>query len=192
MSTAANNEAAQDLALASAIFDRVATDLSLICDREFVVESVTCERTDAKSPAAKKIHISFKLELRAPNAVLNGSLILPLPESIALASYLMMMPDDAVKSNRNLTTLDRTMKDAMVEIGNLIGGATDAVMREQSGGTVAARSGGCQGIRPGQNPAFSYTAGTPLVCAKAKARLHTLSTFEMVLQLPPVPMPEAT
>ncbi|MCC6408198.1 MAG: hypothetical protein IT453_13630 [Planctomycetes bacterium] len=192
MSTAANNEAAQDLALASAIFDRVATDLSLICDRELVVESVTCERKEAKTPAAKKIHISFKLELRAPNAVLNGSLILPLPDSIALASYLMMMPDDAVKSNRNLTTLDRTMKDAMVEIGNLIGGATDAVMREQSGGTVAARSGGCQGIRPGQNPAFPYTAGAPLVCAKAKARLHTLSTFEMVLQLPPVPMPEAT
>ncbi|MCK6448569.1 MAG: hypothetical protein L6Q99_19430 [Planctomycetes bacterium] len=190
MSTAANKDA-QDQALASALFDRVATDLSLICDREFVVESVTSVRRDSKLPAPKKIHISFKFELRAGAEALNGSLIIPLPDSIALASYLMMMPDDAVKSNRNLTTLDRTMKDAMVEIGNLIGGAMDAVMREQSSGTVSARSQGCQGIRAGQNPAFPYTPGAPLVCSTAKARLHNLPAFEMVLQLPPVPMPEA-
>jgi hypothetical protein len=118
-------------------------------------------------------------------------LIVPLPDSIALASYLMMMPDDAVKSNRNMTTLDRTMKDAMVEIGNLIGGATDAVFREASGGTVSARSRGCQGIRAGQNPAFPYPAGTALICARAKAHLHSLASFEMVLQFPPVPLGES-
>jgi hypothetical protein len=44
---------------------------------------------------------------------------------------------------------------------------------------------GCQGIRPGQNPAFDYVPGEPLVLVRATARLHESPAFEMRLQVPP-------
>ncbi len=190
MSTAANQDNAKELELTSAVFERIATDLALICDREFVVESATCERQAAKCPAPNTVHISFKLELRTSDKTIHGALIVPLADSIALASYLMMMSDETVASNRDLPTLDRTLKDAMVEIGNLIGGATDAVLRDQSGGSISARAEGCQGIRAGQNPAFPYSSGDPLIVARAKARLHSYPSFEMVLELPPIVLPD--
>lgn len=181
----------REQALAAAFFDRVATDLSLICDRELALEGVQTQRRTAKVAAPGQIHISFKLEFRAGAASHHGALIVPLPDAIALAGYLMMQSDETVKSNRRLTALDRALKDSMLEIGNLIGAALDAAARDQLGAELSARARGCQGIRPGQNPAFAYAPGAPLACSTARARLHDLPTFEMVLQLPPVPPAKA-
>lgn len=177
----------QEQALVSSMLERIASDLALICDRTIEVHSITCERKQTKTPASHRVHISFKLELRQGDAAHHGALLLPLPEAIALASYLLMMPEETVKSNRTQSSLDRTLKDAMVEIGNLIGGAADGVLRDVSGGALSVRSHGCQGIRAGQNPSFAYVEGADLLCARAKAQLHTYPAFEMVLQIPPLP-----
>lgn len=184
MSTAAEPQNARDLALATALVERITTDLAMICDRAFVVESVVAERATAKTPAVGGVHISFKLEVRSDGKGYAGALTVPLPEAIALASWLMMLPDETVAKNRELADLDRSLKDALIEIGNLIAGAADAVVRDRSGGRLSACAKGCQGIRAGQNPAFEYASGEPLLVVRARGRLHEFPAFELVLQAP--------
>lgn len=166
------------------IFQRIAGDLSMIADRELKVQKSEVQRTAARVAGAKCVHISFKLGFQHAGQITHGSLLVPLPDAIALASYLMMMPDDGVKSKRNLTTLDSGTKDAILEIGNFIGGAADAALRSIGIDDIRVRSESCQGVKANVRPAFAYTEGTPLIVGRAKAQLHTWPAFEMILMLP--------
>jgi len=166
------------------IFQRIAGDLSMIADRELKIQKAEVQRASARTSGAKQVHISFKLGFQHAGQILHGSLLIPLPDAIALASYLMMMPDDGVKAKRNLATLDGGMKDAMLEIGNFIGGAADAALRSIGLSEIRVRSESCQGVKANVRPAFAYTDGTPLVIGRAKAQLHSWPAFEVILMLP--------
>jgi hypothetical protein len=166
------------------IFQRIAGDLAMIADRELKVHKAEVQRVGARVAGPKSVHISFKLGFQHDGRILHGSLLIPLPDAIALASYLMMMPDDGVKSKRSLSTLDTGIKDALLEIGNFIGGAADAALRSIGLEGLRVRSESCQGVKANVRPAFAYAEGTPLVVGRAKAQLHTWPVFEMVLMLP--------
>jgi hypothetical protein len=162
---------------------RIADDVSLVVDRPFVIEKLAVSR-ETKRPAGKdRVHISFKLEFQRGGESSFGCLLVPLPDAIALACYLMMVPDDAVKQRRTATDLDRATKDAMVEVDNFVGGATDGVLRGIAPGT-SARGAGCQGVRANVRPAFPYEEGAPLLVGRARAKLHTYDAFDMILVLP--------
>ncbi|MBK7641981.1 MAG: hypothetical protein IPJ19_02860 [Planctomycetes bacterium] len=166
------------------IFQRIAGDLSMIADRELKVQHAEVQRTTARVAGAKLVHISFKLGFEHAGQITHGSLLIPLPDSIALACYLMMMPDDGVKSKRNLSSFDSGTKDAMLEIGNFIGGAADAALRSIGLDDIRVRSESCQGVKANVRPAFVYDEGTPLIVGRAKAQLHSWPAFEMILMLP--------
>ena len=76
------------------------------------------------------------------------------------------------------------LKDAMLEIGNFVGGATDAAVRGLLNGEVSVRSEGCQGVQAEAVPIFVYQPGTPLVIGEAKLKLHDFASFKLILQLP--------
>jgi hypothetical protein len=165
------------------ILRRIADDVSLVIDRPLAIERLSAARV-FKRPAGKaRPHISFKLAFESGDHVTYGSLLVPLPDAIALACYLMMVPDDAVKQRRSAKDLDRATKDAMVEVDNFIGGATDGALRRIAPATKA-RGAGCQGVRPDVRPAFPYEEGAPLLVGRATTRVHTFDPFEMILILP--------
>lgn len=166
------------------IMQRIAGDLSMIVDRPLKITTAPAQRVQARAAGAKTVHISFKLGIQHGGRIAHGCLLIPLSDAIALACYLMMVPDDGVKSKRNLTTLDAGTKDSMMEIGNFIGGATDAALRSIGMQDIRVRSEGCQGVRPNLRPAFAYEEGAPLIVERAKAQLHTWPPFEMILMLP--------
>ena len=173
-----------DLELIRDIVQRVVDDLAMITDREFVVEDVSALRDDKKVAGKSKIHISFRLGFHLDGQVLHGCILLPLPAAISLACYLMMVPDEDVKARRGSTELDRGSKDAMLEIGNFIGGATDAAVRNLLNGEVSVRSEGCQGVQADSVPIFVYQRGTPIVVGEASLKLHSFPAFKMIVQLP--------
>lgn len=173
--------------LVEEVLHRIASDISMITDRELDVVVQDVER-HAERPAGKgKIHISFRMGFEQEGGVQHGCLLLPLPDAISLACYLMMVPDDSVKSKRNLKELDETLKDAMLEVGNFIGGAADAAMRESVGPVAKVRAEGCQGVRPNVRPALLYNEGEPLIVGRAKGTIHEYPEFEMILILPELP-----
>jgi hypothetical protein len=176
-----------DLELVSGILERTTSDLAVIIDRPFRVADTRVERAHARAVGQGLIHISFKLRFRTRTSTEFGCMLIPLPEAITLANYLMMLPDEAVAGNRDATTLDRSTKDALLELGNFIGGACDAILRSSFPDAVVTRSEGCQGVRAEVRPAFPYTEGNELLIARASARIHDFPPFELILMLPALP-----
>jgi len=173
--------------MAEEILARISSDLSMITDREFKIEDPQTELAEKRSAGRNKIHISFKLGFQEKGGeVKHGCILVPLPDAISLACYLMMVPDEGVLGKRAESKLDESTKDAMVEVANFIGGAADAAMREALGLTVKVRSEGCQGVRPDVRPALVYTEGDPLVISTAHASVHEYPTFDLVAIIPPM------
>jgi len=171
--------------LAEEILARISSDLSMIMDREFRIADVTCDIAEERAAGRNKVHISFKLGFHDKDGgVRHGCILVPLPEAISLACFLMMVPDDGVTSKRAETGLDESIKDAMVEVANFIGGAADAAMREALGLELKVRSEGCQGVRPDVRPALVYTDGDPLVISTAQATIHEYPAFDLVAIIP--------
>jgi hypothetical protein len=174
-----------DAALVEGILKRVASDLSLVIGHDFSIEPPRIERAHARPAGANRIHISFKIAVTSDTGATRfGSMLVPLPDSIAMASLLLMIPDETVASMRSETSLDSTVKDAMLEIGNMIGGATNNALVELGLAGWSARSGGCQGVKPNVRPALPYQEGSELIVSRALAHVGQFPTFELILVLP--------
>lgn len=166
------------------VLNRVATDLSMITDRAFDVQSFEVSRIDQRERGLEQVHISFKLAVSQQGVCKYGCLLVPLPEAIALSCYLMMVPDEAVAEQRLRMDLDASLKDAILEIGNFIASSVDGALREHYEGAVEVRPASCQGVRPGIRPAFPYEDGETLLLAKAQVSIHEYEPFELLLMLP--------
>jgi hypothetical protein len=174
--------------LANALLRRAIEDLTTVIDRPFSVQEPHVARVDRRAAGEGAVHISFKWEFLCDGKGRHGALLMPLPEAISLACYLMMVPDEGVAEHRKEKDLDRSLKDAMLEIGNFIGGAADAALRAlYPKGSVSARSRGCQGVRAGVRPAFPYQEGDPLLLVRAKAQIHQFKEFELLAMVPVLP-----
>lgn len=166
------------------ILHRIGADISMITDRELAIESNEVQRASERPAGAGGVHISFRFGIHDGEGVSHGCLLMPLPEAIALAGYLMMQPDAEVAEKRELEAPDEPLKEAILEVGNFIAGATDAALRESIGGGHKVRPEGCQGVRADVRPALVYEEGTPLVVGHAKATLEGHEEYDMILVLP--------
>src|SRR5688500_23569 len=112
---------AADTALIGTVLRCVASDLGVILGEPFYIENERVERVHERPAGSGKIHISFKLGLKSDNArIKHGTLLMPLPEAITMACLLLMIPSETVALRRNESKLDAGLKDAMLEIGNMI------------------------------------------------------------------------
>jgi len=172
--------------LAQHILTRMAADLSMIIDRDLVFERASVERATQRAAGNGAVHISFKLGLDIAGEARQGCLLLPLPEALALAGFMMMLPDEVVGRERGRTELDSSFKEALLEVGKFLAGACDAVLRRALPVEIKTRSDGCQGVRAGIRPALDYRDGDPLLVARAQARIHEFEPFELILMLPSI------
>ncbi|MFT7485995.1 MAG: hypothetical protein ACI9F9_001848 [Candidatus Paceibacteria bacterium] len=174
----------REVQLVEELFQRIGSDISMITDRDLVVGTSTVAK-ETERPAGKgRVHISFRLGFEQGGELHHGCLLFPLPDAISLACYLMMIPDDGVKSKRTLKAIDESIKDAMLEVGNFIGGAADAAMREAIGVDAKVSSEGCQGVPGNVRPAMIYNEGESLVVGRAKATIHDYPEFDILIMLP--------
>lgn len=184
MVASAKTSVLNDVELVRSILDRLASDLAMIIDRPIVVRSIAAERSAKRVEGKGRIHVSFKLGFRIGSEARQGCVLIPLPDAVSLATYLMMVPDEVVNTHRSETTLERAVKDAMLEVGNSIACATDAAVRNHHPEGVFVRSEGCQGVRANVRPALLYEEGSTLVVGRAQAQIHTYPAFELILMLP--------
>ena len=166
------------------VFQRIAGDLALLIDHPVKIRSSSAQRWKCKPAGTRRVHISFKLSFDLRGQMSYGALVVPLPDAITLASYLLMVPDEHVPAKRALTTLDQPTKDAMLEVANFIGGATDGALRLRFPQGLSVRSKGCQGLRAEQPPGFPYKIGDDLIVGKAKVLIGDFPSFDMLLILP--------
>jgi hypothetical protein len=174
-----------DAQLVEALLKRLNADLRMMLGRELAFGAPRLERAHTRPAGQGAIHISFKLAFWPEGgAKRHGALLMPLPSAITMACFLLMMPEETVTQRREETTLDPALKDAMLEIGNMIGGATNTVLAELGLAGWSARSLGCQGVRADVRPAFPYQEGSELVVARIATTLEPFSAFELLLLVP--------
>lgn len=178
---------ALDLHLVEECFQRIAGDLAMIVDRQIEVSGVAVERATERVAAGPGVHISFKLGLQHRGRILHGAFLVPLPSAITLAGHLMMLPDDRINARRSYTKLDPGLKDALMEVGIFVGGATDAALRSLDVAVSRVKSEGCQGVRAHVRPAFRHVDGDALIVARAQMEIHMWPRFETLLMLPVLP-----
>lgn len=178
--------ALDDFTLVQTILARVQSDLGAIIDRELALEDVRAERAASRPAGADAVHVSFKLAFRRGDAERHGCLLVPLPDALTLAGYLQMLPDPVVEERRELDAPDAATKDAILEIGNMIGAAVEAALKSLHLESWSARSAGCQGVRAHVRPAFPYMEGDALVVGRARLGVEPFPAFETILMLPPL------
>ena len=174
-----------DEAYVSAVFRHVANDLGMILGQELSFEDERAERVSARPAGPGQVHISFKFALLgADGAERHGALLVPLPDAIAMACFLLMIPEETVTPWRQVTTIDPALKDAMLEIGSMVGSAMGSALKELELAGWSARTAGCQGVRADVRPAFPYAEGSDLVVGRARTQLARFAPFELILMLP--------
>ena len=174
----------KDLSFARDLMDCMASNLTMLVDRDITVEEVQVSREEARPAGAGSVHISFKLELRGEGGeVQHGCVLVPLADARALACYLMMFPDDEVKDGRKRDDLEQPEKSALLELGNFVGASVEEAARNTER-RISVKSTGCQGVRPDVRPAFPYEEGAELFVVRAQTKVHDFPAFELIGMFP--------
>lgn len=134
--------------------DQIAQDLAMFTSVEIALaEPLEIERTLERPRAEAGVHLSFKLSLeREQESDQLGCVLVPLPEALALAGFLLLKTPEEVQELRKLTELDDPLRDAMLELDNLIAGALDNALRWFLPQGATLRAASCQGVREGARP----------------------------------------
>ncbi len=170
------------------VFDRVASDLSMLADRDIDVLQIDYEERDDRPAGAGVVHISYRFGIMVGGKdVHHGALIVPLAESISLAGYLMMAPDAQVEAMRESGQLDNAMKEAMIEVGNFVAAASDAALRSVGARCDRVIFEGCQGVHKDVRPRLDYEEGSPLCVGRARISVAGSEPVECIVMLPKEP-----
>lgn len=181
---AAGDTGLEDINVIKAMLKGVGSNLEMLIDRDFKMDDIRSERVNKRPAGLGGVHISFRFGFSTGAGVGQGSLIVPLPDALSLAAYLMCVPDAGVKTHRSSREPDEGMKDALLEVGNMSGGALDDTVRTLCGSDSKVKFLGCQGVRADVRPAFKYTEGDELVVGRAKAQIHDFPEFELIVMFP--------
>lgn len=128
--------------LAASLFENMA----MIVDQQIDIRHSDFT-TDSNPPSgADEVHISFRFTFRREDETRFACLLLPLEQTVTGACSMMMMPLDQATEICDSGTLDSTMKDAILEIGNMLSNAFTKVFAE-AGRKETVSFHGCQGLR---------------------------------------------
>ena len=86
--------------LAEEVLHRIASDLSMIIDRELRLEAAEVARLQERPVGPEQVHISFRFGVHGGQRAAQGCLLVPLPDALSIAGYLMMLPEEQVLASR--------------------------------------------------------------------------------------------
>jgi hypothetical protein len=166
------------------VFMRIASDLAMVADIEVVVESVEHESMTARPAGEGGVHIAFRVGVVGEEETQHGCLLMPLGEAQVLAASLLMLPGPDVAAAREATELSRTAKDAVLEVGSFVAGATEAALRAVGREAAHIAFEGCQGVRAGVRPRLEYREGEVLVVGRALVSVGGAGPSTWLMLLP--------
>lgn len=181
--TAVSSAAATELV--AEVFGRVASDLAMLADCAVEVGVVACEERSDRPAGADQVHISYRFGVQMKDGgTEHGTLLMPLPESIALAASLMMSPPEQVQALREKGAVDHSIKETMLEVGTFVVGATDAALHDVGVAVERVVFEGCQGVRADVRPRLDYVDGAPLAVGRTTFSVAGAEPVEVILVLP--------
>ena len=170
--------------IAEVALAQVARDIALLSGKEMRLDDVATD-VGPRRPGSEGVQISFRIAFDADGDKRQGCLMVPFADAVALAGYLMLKPGAEIAEMRERVELDDALKDAVLEIANLIGGAVDNALRWFLPSGAAITTDGCQGVRAGARPFLPRNGeDADYVVAEATATVDRFEPRRWVLLLP--------
>lgn len=174
-----------DIALVEGVLRQVSSDLELALDQPILFGAPRIDCASTLPAGAGQIHISFKIAFQSTTgARLHGAVLAPLPEAMAMGCFLLTIPMATVIARRAEPAPDAVLKDAMLEIANMLGGSINTALDMLGVAGWSARSEGCQGVRANVPPAIEHAPGAPFVIARVPTVLASFPEFQLLMVLP--------
>jgi hypothetical protein len=166
------------------MFRRIGGDLSMLCDREIQVDSVTFEEREDLPASQEGVYISFRFAFDNDGAEEHGTLLIPLAESISLGGNLMMAGAAQIAELQERGEVEGPLREAILEVGAFVAGALQSAVEVLGMIRVRVEFEGCQGVQPNVPPMLKYEEGAPLIVGRAALRMGADAPVQMVLVLP--------
>ena len=166
------------------LIDEAAGSLSLLSEFE-LGEPVANDTLENDRPGADdSVRISFRVGFKTGRGVRVGFFQIPLDAALVLSGSLLMLPTDEIKVACTKDAPDDGDKEAIMEVGNLIGGAIDAVLRKRFDDEANAIFAGCQGVAAGHAAWVPHYEGEPLATRRHEVSFRSFEPFELLLAIP--------
>ncbi len=166
------------------LIDEAAGSLSLLSEFELGAP-MSADAVENDRPGADDgVRIAFRIGFKTGRGVRVGSFQLPLDAALVLSGSLLMLPTEQIKLTYTKGEPDEGDKEAIMEAGNLIGGAFDAVLRKRFDDEAHAIFAGCQGVDAGEAPWVPHYAGEPLAVRRHSVSFRSFEPFELLLAIP--------
>lgn len=165
------------------LVDEAAGSLALLSEFQ-LGDAVDEDVIEHDRPMWQEVQIVFRLGFLIKGTARMGVMAMPLREALTMAGSLLMLPRDGVVQNREKSAPDEGDKEAIMEAGNLIAGAFDAVLSKRIHGTVEVKFFGCQGLAAGDMPWISGFEAEPLGIRRHSASFSGFDWFDFALAIP--------
>ena len=166
------------------LVDEAAGSLSLLSEFE-LGEPLAADAVEDHTPGGgDAIRISFRIAFTTGAGIRVGFLQMPLQDALVLAGSLMMLPTDDLRNARAKSAPDSGDKEAIMEVGALIGGSFAALLRKQFDDGVSAMFAGCQGVAAASAAWLPHYDGEPLAVRRHSVSFRSFEPFELLLAIP--------
>jgi hypothetical protein len=172
------------LAVVEPCWNRIVHDLALLSDAELAVENVRAEIVEALPTARGGVHVAFKFGVEHAGRIRHGCLLAPLPDAITLACLLIMLPGEHIAQQRERTSVDQPLREALLEVSTWIARSLGASLRSSEGVDARIEPESCQGVRADLEPAVAYEPGERWIASRAELRHADWPAFEAILLVP--------
>lgn len=165
------------------LVDEAAASLSLLSGFQ-LGEPADEDVIEHDPPVWENVQIVFRIGFSIKGRARMGVISIPLAEALALSGSLLMLPADAIQENRAKLAPDEGDKEAIMEAGNLIAGAFNAVLSKRINGNVEVKFFGCQGLDAGHQPYIVGFDAQPLAVRHHSASFVNFDSFRVALAIP--------
>ena len=166
------------------LVDEAASSLSLLSEFE-LGEPVVGDAIENDRPGGdESIRIAFRLGFKTKRGVRVGFFQIPLEDALVLSGSLLMLTTDELKAARGKGAPDDGDREAIMEVGGLIGGAFDSVLRKKFDDQASAIFAGCQGVAAGHAAWVPHYEGEALAVRRQSVSFRSFEPFELLLAIP--------
>lgn len=166
------------------LVDETAGSLSLLSDFSVLGMTQDDEIVQDRPGEDENIRIAIRFGFKTPRGARVGFMLFPLPDALVLGGELLMMPADVIRTAMESEEPDEGQKEAMMEVGNLLGGAFDGLLAKRLSDETLVRFLGCQGVAPGCAPWVPGYAGEDFAVRRHSVSFGEFPPFDLLIAIP--------
>lgn len=166
------------------LVDEVAGSLSLLSP--FHLEGIVAddEIVNDRPGSAQSVRIAVRFGFKTPHGSRMGFLLMELKDAMTLAGSLLMLPNEELQELMTKPEPSEGEKEALMEAGELLGGAFHNLLKKRLPEDTAVRFFGCQGVSPGDAPWVASYGGEPLAVRRQLVQFGSFDPFELMIAIP--------